>query len=75
MTKPTQKISCKGCKAMRSNGECMLGKKLKEIGIPLEPCCKPVSTKQYVEELEHYIGVLSFNLRVTKDILKGNQKH
>lgn len=82
MTKPTQKRTCKGCKAFYANGKCRFDKKLEKIelyqshlgtvytGKPLEPCPKPTSDKQYIKELEHYVGLLSFNLLATNDMLK-----
>lgn len=69
MEKPTQKRSCKGCKALRSNGECMLGRKVEATGKPLEPCFKPVTTKQYVYELERLVGMLNLKLMIMNDIL------
>ena len=82
MTKPTQKRTCKGCKAFYANGKCRFDKKFEKIklcqialgtvytGKPLEPCPKPTSDKQYIKELEHYVDTLKLNLLITNNMLE-----
>ena len=73
------KNNCLGCKAYnRERGICKLGNTIGKItyetdekiiitGKPLEPCPKPIDNIQYIKELEHYIGVLRFELNCTKE--------
>lgn len=73
------KKDCLGCKAYnRERGLCKIGKTIEKItyetdekiintGKPLEPCPKPIDNIQYIKELEHYVGALNFELRITKD--------
>ena len=73
------KKDCLDCKAYDREREiCKLGNTIGKItyetdekiiitGKPLEPCTKPIDNIQYIKELEHYIGVLRFELNYTKE--------